>query len=299
VPQKKVFIVVAVNGGNQQDRDGARVPVTPEEIGLEARRCQEAGASVLHVHARDPITGEGTGDPAIFGEVIRAIRNETDILIQTTTGIGTKRNPTTGEVQWASHAERLQLLAIEPPQDLVTVAMGTWDFVHPAGNQPTARTYHNTPDFLRANIAAINKAGLPWEMEVAEIGFLHNALRLAEEGVFDPSAENFWIDYLLGYGGMPATARQLIAASEEGMRLFPQAPWEVNATGRDEFPMNVVGLGLGCDMVRVGFEDSLYMPDGSIAAHNHDQVRAMAEIARLMGREVGSVAEARGLLRMQ
>ena len=294
--RKKAFILVALNGGNQQDRDGAKIPVTPGEIAAEARLCREAGASILHVHARDPVTGEGTGDPAIFGAVIRAIRKETDILIQTTTGIGVKRDRVTGEMKWASHEERLQLLSIDPPQDLVTVAMGTWDFLHPAGNQPVARTYQNTPDFLRSNIAAINTRGLSWEMEIAEVGFLHNAMRIAEEGAFDPRAENFWLDYLLGYGAMPATARQLVFVSEEGKRLFPQAKWEVNATGQDEFPMNVVGLGLGCDIVRVGFEDSLFLPDGRIASHNHEQVRAMAEISRFMGREIGSVSEAKELL---
>jgi 3-keto-5-aminohexanoate cleavage enzyme len=293
---KKVIILVAVNGGSQQDHDGAHIPVTPAEIAEESERCQRAGAAIVHLHARDPLTEMGSGDPAIFGDIIRRVRARCDTLIQTTTGIGLKLDPLTGEQVWASHEERLGLLTIEPVQDLVTVPLGTWDFYHPAGAQPVARTYLNTPDFLRKNIGAILPKRLPWEMEIAEVGFLHNAIRLADEGVFDRHATDFWLDYLLGYGAMPANARQLAFIAEEGRRLFPQARWEVNATGADQFPMNIVGLALGCDIVRVGFEDNLQRPDGRVAAHNHELVAEMAELVLKMGCDVATAADARQML---
>jgi 3-keto-5-aminohexanoate cleavage enzyme len=293
---KKIIILVAVNGGSQQDRDGAHIPVTPTEIAEESRRCEAAGAAIVHLHARDPVTRLGTGDPTIFGDIIRQTRARSDILIQTTTGIGLKQDPVTGEVDWATHEERLGLLTIEPVQDLVTVPLGTWDFYHPAGAQPLARTYLNTPDFLRKNIAAILGKRVAWEMEIAEVGFLYNAVRLADEGVYDPKATNFWLDYLLGYGAMPANARQLVFIAEEGRRLFPHAKWEVNATGRDQFPMNIVGLGLDCDIVRVGFEDNLCLPNGNVAAHNHELVAEMAELTLKMGYGIATPAEARQIL---
>jgi len=186
---KPVVILVAVNGGSQQDRDGAHIPVTPVEIAEESARCRQAGASVVHLHARDPNTRLGTGDRTIFGEIIREVRARSDILIQTTTGIGLKHDPVTGKLDWASHEERLGLLDIEPVQDIVTVPLGTWDFYHPAGAQPEVRTYLNTPGFLRKNIGAILMKGVIWEMEIAEVGFLYNALRLAEQGVFDRTAK--------------------------------------------------------------------------------------------------------------
>jgi 3-keto-5-aminohexanoate cleavage enzyme len=293
---KKVIILVAVNGGTQQNRDGAHIPSTPIEIAEESQRCHAAGAAIVHLHARDPVTRLGSGDPAIFGEIIRQTRSRCGILIQTTTGIGLKQDPVTGELIWASHEERLGLLTIEPVQDLVTVPLGTWDFYHPAGAQPVARTYMNTPEFLRKNIAAILPKRVPWEMEIAEVGFLYNATRLADEGVFDRHASNFWLDYLLGYGAMPANARQLVFIADEGRRLFPQAKWEVNATGRDQFPLNIVGLSLGCDIVRVGFEDNLLLPNGRVAAHNHELVAEMAELVMKMGCEVATAAEARQIL---
>jgi 3-keto-5-aminohexanoate cleavage enzyme len=292
---KRVIILVAVNGG-QKEREDAWVPITPAEIGDESQRCRAQGAAVVHIHARDPATRAASADPNLFGQAIREIRARSDILIQTTTGIGLKYDPVTRQTVWASHEERLALLSIAPAQDLVTVPLGTWDFVHPAGSQPDARTYLNTPDFLRRNITAIRARKLPWEMEIAEVGFLYNALRLAEEGIFDRYGDGFWLDYLLGYGAMPASARQLAFIAEQGLRLFPQAKWEVNATGRDQFPMNIVGLALGCDIVRVGFEDNIHLPNGRVARHNHELVAEMAELVGKMGCEVATVADARHTL---
>src|SRR6478735_6915038 len=92
----KFIITVALNGGMQQDRDGAVIPKQPEEIGEAAARCWEAGASVVHVHARDP-EGKNSGDKAIYAKIIREIRARSPILIQTTNGIGVRRDPTTGQ----------------------------------------------------------------------------------------------------------------------------------------------------------------------------------------------------------
>jgi 3-keto-5-aminohexanoate cleavage enzyme len=296
---KKVIILVAVNGGNTFDTDGSHVPITPLEIAEETERCQKAGASIVHLHARDPVTRLGSADPAIYGDIIKKIRERCEILVQTTTGIGFKQDPVTKKDVWATHEERLGLLNVQPQQEIVTVPLGTWDFVPPLMDKPEARTYLNTPDFLRKNITTILKKKLTWEMEIAEVGFLHNALRLSEEGLFDRNDTSFWLDYLLGYGAMPANARQLNFIAEEGMRLFPQARWEVNATGHNQFPMNIVGLALGADIVRVGFEENIYMPDGRVAAHNHELVAEMANLVLKMGHQVASVADARQILRVK
>jgi len=150
--RKKLVILVAPTGGNAMDREGAHVPISPEEIADEALRCREAGASVVHIHARDPKTRQASGDPAIFSDIIRRIRGRCDMLIQTTTGIGI-----TGQEVRPGNDERLGLLSIEPKQDLATIPPGSWDIWRPGGStayKPDA-TYHNTPAFLRRNIAAI------------------------------------------------------------------------------------------------------------------------------------------------
>ena len=288
--KNKLVIIVAPTGGNAMDREGAQVPLSPSEIAAEALRCREAGAAVVHIHARDPVTRQASGDQAIFSDIIRRIRAQGDMLIQTTTGIGI-----TGAEVRPGHDERLGLLSIEPRQDLATIPPGSWDIWRPGGStayKPDA-TYHNTPAFLRRNIAAIVEKGLPWEMEIADTGFLNNALRLADEGIFDRNSTTFWLDYCMGFGAMPATARHLMFAQEEGRRLFPQAKWAVLATDRDQFPMNTLGMAMGCDIVRVGFEDNIYLPGGRPARHNHELVQATVQIAKALGRDVASVAEAR------
>jgi 3-keto-5-aminohexanoate cleavage enzyme len=103
------------------------IPKQPDEIGEAAARCWEAGAAMVHVHARGP-DGKNSGDPAIYAEIIRQIRARSPILIQTTNGIGVRRDPATGQFIWPSDSERLGLLAIEPQQDLFGIAGGSADF---------------------------------------------------------------------------------------------------------------------------------------------------------------------------
>jgi 3-keto-5-aminohexanoate cleavage enzyme len=293
VRDKKLIVLVAPTGGNAVDREGAHIPTTSEEIAEEALLCQRAGASVIHIHARDPKTKIATGDHAVFSDIIRRIRAKCDILIQTTTGIGFQPTDNPARLTRPSHEERLGLLSIDPPQDLVTVAMGSWDLCRPGGTYRENPTYQNPPDFLIKNITAIVARNIPWEMEIADTGFLNNAWRLAEEGVFDRHDTRFFLDYCLGFGAMPPTPRHLIFAQEEGRRLFPQAKWAVLATGRDQFPLNTVGVAMGCDIVRVGFEDNIYLPDGRPARRNHEIVEAMVRISHDVGREVATVDEAR------
>jgi 3-keto-5-aminohexanoate cleavage enzyme len=291
----KLIILVAPTG-NQKDRDGCHIPITPEEIGEEARRCREAGASVIHIHARDPVTKLATGDMTVFGRIIAKIKEQSDILVQTTTSLGLKLDPATKKWVWHTNEERMGLFNIQPPQDLVSCPLGSWEFIHPEGGQPNATTMVNSFEFLRRNIRSIVERGIPWEMEIAEVGFLHNAVRLAEEGVFDRRARTFWLDYIMGFGGMPATPRQLVFMMEEGKRLFPQAPWQVNATGRDQFPMNAMGAAMGCDIVRVGFEDNVILPTGKPARRNVEAVETMVRIATDIGREIATVEDAKAIL---
>lgn len=284
----KLVILVAPNGGNAVDREGARIPITPEEIAEEAALCREAGASVVHIHARNPKTKEATGDPAIFGDIIRRIRAKCDILIQTTGGIGIKHDQSR-----PSEEERLAILSIDPPQDLATIPLGSWDFGRPNMKPYNALTFPNPTSFIRKAIAAMLAKKIPFEMEIADTGFLANALRLAEEGVFDRNAGYFWLDYVIGFGAMPATARHLTFIQEEGRRCFPNAKWQVVATEKQQFPMCILAASMGCDIVRLGFEDNIYLPDGRPAQRNHQLVEAMVRIAKDLGREIATVEDAR------
>jgi 3-keto-5-aminohexanoate cleavage enzyme len=276
----------------QQDRQGAVIPKQPDEIGEAAARCYEAGAAMVHVHARDP-QGKNSGDRAIYSAIISEIRKRSPILIQTTNGIGVRRDPATGQFIWPTDAERLGLLDLKPQQDLFGIAAGSADFYNPEGGYPEETPYVNSPALLRSTIKAVYEKGSALEYEVVEASSLHRLLRYAQEGLFDRHRENIWLLHGGGFGATPPIARNILFAIDEGLRLFPQAIWGVTATGRDMFKVATLGLSLGCDLVRVGFEDGIHLPDGTVARDNSDMVRAAAGIAAIYGLKPATVAEAR------
>jgi 3-keto-5-aminohexanoate cleavage enzyme len=288
----KVIITVALNGGMQQDRDGAIVPKQPAEIGDAAARCHEAGAAMVHVHARGP-DGKNSGDKAIYSEIIKEIRARSPILIQTTNGIGVRRDPATGSFIWPSDTERLGLLELEPRQDLFGIAAGSADFWNPEGGYPEETPYVNSPELLKRTIRAVYDMGSALEYEVVEASSLHRLVRYAEEGLFDRTRKNMWLLHGGGFGATPAIPRNILFNIDEGLRLFPQAIVGVTATGREMFRIVTLGLAMGCDLVRVGFEDSIHLPDGSVARDNAEMVRAAVDIAALYGLKPATVDEAR------
>jgi 3-keto-5-aminohexanoate cleavage enzyme len=288
----KFIITVALNGGMQQDRDGAVIPKQPAELGEAAARCWEAGAALVHVHARDR-DGKNTGDTAVYAEIIAEIRKRSPILVQTTNGIGVRRDPNTGGFIWPTDAERLALLNIEPRPDLFGVAAGSADFYHPEGGYHRETPYVNSPEFLRQTIQAVYAMGSALEYEVVEASALHRLLRYADEGLFDRHRANIWLLHGGGYGAVPAITRNLLFNIDEGLRYFPQAICGVTSTGRDMFRMVALGLSMHCDLVRVGFEDGIHLPDGSVARHNHEMVRKAVEIGALFGMHPANVDETR------
>ena len=297
LPNNKVIITVAINGGMQQDREGAIIPKQPEEIGEAAARCHAAGAAMVHVHARDT-RGKNTGDRKVYEEIIRQIRARSPILIQTTNGIGVRRDPQTGQFIWPSDQERLGLLNLDPAQDLFGIAAGSADFYNPEGGYPEEVPYVNSPALLRQTISAVYAKGAALEYEIVEASSLHRLLRYANEGLFERDRDNLWLLHGGGFGATPAVARNVLFNIDEGQRLFPRAIWGVTGTGHDMFKLITLGLSLGCDLVRVGFEDGIHLPDSSVARDNSDMVRAAAQIAALYGMQAASVDEARARFRI-
>src|SRR5690606_22582891 len=169
----------------------------------------EAGAAIVHVHARDE-QKKNSGDVSIYADIIGRIRAASDILIQTTNGIGVRRDPASGEMIWPTDAERLALLTIDPKPDLYGIAAGSTDFWHPDGGYPTETPYVNSPDFLRKTLPHVYAQGSTVEYELVEINVVHRLSRLADEGVFDRNADNLWMLHGGGIGNTPATARSLV-----------------------------------------------------------------------------------------
>jgi len=134
-------------------------------------------------------------------------------------------------------------------------------------------------------------------MEIWDASYLNNALRLADEGAFSKDMR-VWLNFCFGEGDgyQPATARQLLYMSEEGKQRFPNAVWEVTLRGKHIFPLHAIAMSLGCNISRVGLEDHINLPNGEIAKNNIQIVESAVKIAKAIGREIATVAEAKEIM---
>jgi 3-keto-5-aminohexanoate cleavage enzyme len=303
---KKLIIQVAPFGSNTLHEKtpnlpnlGKRtpyLPITPEEVAEEAFRSYNAGATVCHIHARDPISMLATPDIKVWGEVVARIREKCPIIIEAGGGIGAWVDTTTWQIIAASDEQKLALLDIKPEPDMLTLNMGTFDM---SIGKYGFSTFSNTPPFQRKIIQGIKKMGWGMELEIWDISHLYNTLALCEEGIMDQN-EVFHIDYPLGVaGGQPATAKQLMYISEEGKKMFPNAKWQALGIGKDEFPMITMAMLLGADSVRVGLEDNIYISHGELAKSNAELVEKAVRIARELDFEIATVEEAREMLHLK
>lgn len=293
--QKEKLIILVAPTGETPSRDGGPyVPSTPEEIAEEAFRCYQAGASIVHVHARDVKTKLPTSDVRVFKEIFSRIREKCDMLIQATGAMSTMHDPVTNKWAPPSDEQRMALLDIDPRPDMTCVPTGSSNYFGPAGK---FTTIINAPDFLKKYFKAVNEKKFKNEIEIWDASYLYNALRLAEEGVFDKDMP-VWLNYCMGEGDgyQPATPRQLLYVSEEGKRLFPKAKWELTARGKSIFPLHAVAMSLGCNITRVGLEDHIYLPNGEIAKNNVQIVESAVRIAKDIGRDIATVDEAKEIM---
>jgi 3-keto-5-aminohexanoate cleavage enzyme len=292
---KPVVITAAVNGGYNMPQGITKVPLTPLEIAEEAVRCREAGASIVHFHARDE-EGITTGDVEIFQETITLIREHTDVLIQTTNGIGARKDKKTGEWIRPTDEQRLALLSLEPIPDLYGAAIGSTDFVHPFGGQPVDRPFPNNGDWMCKVIRHAHAQGSSVEFEVVHIPALHRLKKFADEGLFDPNADYLWFTHGGGIANTPGNPGYLIHTIEQQRLLFPNARIGVFGAGPHQFPLSAVGLAENCDLIRVGLEDNLMRANGEPAESNHQLVGELVELAKYFRRHPATPDEAREIL---
>jgi len=265
----EIILTAAIVGAEVTREHTPHLPITPEEIAAEARRCRDAGASVIHLHVREP-DGRPTQSRERFREAIEAIRAETDVIVQTSTG---------GAVGM-SVDERVQPLDCAP--EMATLNCGTINF----GDE----IFENSFPQMRAIAARIREAGIVPELELYEVGHLDNALALVKEGLL---AAPLHVQFVLGVrgaaGARPEVLRFLVS------QLPGDGSWGVAATGRHQLPMAELATELGGN-VRVGLEDNIYLDKGVLAEGSAPLVARAAFIARARGREPVSTARAREIL---
>lgn len=296
----KVIISCAVTGAVHTPSMSPHLPITPAEIAGQAIEAAEAGASVLHLHARDPETGRPTPDPAVFMEFLPRIKQSTDAVINITTGGG----------MGMSIDERLAA-ALHASPELCSLNMGSMNFgMFPmldkyktfkhgweAAYLESSRdwVFRNTFGDIEIILERLGKGhGTRFEFECYDIGHLYTLAHFFDRKLVEPP---LFVQSIFGIlGGMGADTENLIHAKRIADKLFgDQYRWSVMASGRYQIPFTTMAAINGAH-VRVGLEDSLYAGKGKLAVSNAEQVRLIRSIMEPLSLEIATPAEARQIL---
>jgi uncharacterized protein (DUF849 family) len=299
----KVIITCAVTGSIHTPTMSEHLPLTPSEVAEGAIGAAEAGASILHLHARDPKDGRPTPDPAVFMEFLPRIKQATNAVVNITTGGG----------HGMTAAERLAApLAARP--EMASFNMGSMNF----GLFPLLDRYkdfkyewerehlENSRDFIFRNtfkdMEFILKelgegCGTRFEFECYDVGHLYNLAHLVDRGLVKPP---MFVQTIFGIlGGIGADHENLMFMKSTADRLFGEDfYWSILAAGRHQMPFCTMGAIMGGN-VRVGMEDSLYLAKGKLTESNAAQVAKIRRILEDLSMEIATPDEAREMLQLK
>jgi uncharacterized protein (DUF849 family) len=290
-----VFITCAVTGSGETFGKHPQLPVTPEQIANAAIEAAQAGAAIAHIHVRDPRTGKGARDPALYREVVERIRaSGVDVVINLTAGMGGDIVFGSGEkplplrvegTDMVGPIERLVHVAELRPE-ICTIDCGTMNFL--AGDYVMT----NTPSMLRTMAARVRELGVRPELEVFDTGMLVFVKHLIDEGLLD---DPVMIQLCMGIPyGAPDDPLTLMAMVKQ---LPPGAVFSAFSLGRKQLPY-VAMAALAGGNVRVGLEDNLYLDRGRFAS-NDELVQRAVTILRAMNVRVLGPAEVREKLKLR
>lgn len=269
---EKLIITAALTGAEVTRENQPNLPLTPDEIADAAYECYLAGASIVHIHARDE-EGKPTQSYDIYKEIKDKIESKCNIIFQ----------PSTGGAVWHGPEERLQPVELRP--EMATLSAGTCNF---GGD-----VFMNSEEYIEKFAIKMKELGVKPEIEVFERGMIENAKKLVKKGLVDAPLH---FDFVLGVpGACPATPEDLLHM----LRFIPEgSTWTVAGVGRHELPLATMAILLG-GHVRVGFEDNVYYGKGQLAESNAQLVERIVRIAKELGREIATPDEAREILKIR
>ncbi|WP_421927563.1 3-keto-5-aminohexanoate cleavage protein [Neoaquamicrobium sediminum] len=299
----KVIISCAVTGGIHTPSMSDALPYTPDDIARQSIEAAEAGAAILHLHARDPETGRPTPDPAVFMQFLPRIKQATGAVVNITTGGGLGM----------SLEERLAA-PMQAAPEMCSLNMGSMNFgIFPMAAKERDWKFDwekpyilGTDDFIFRNtfrdIEYILKNlgerhGTRFEHECYDVGHLYNLAHFVDRGLVKPP---FFVQMIFGIlGGIGAAPENLIFMKETADKLFgDDYQWSVLAAGRHQMPIATQAALMGGN-VRVGLEDSLYIGRGKLAESNAEQVRKIRLIIEELGLDIATPEEARAALALK
>jgi 3-keto-5-aminohexanoate cleavage enzyme len=278
-----VIITAALTGVIATREQCPAIPYTPKEIAEEARRAAEAGAAIVHIHARTPEGGPEWG-VATFAEIFSEVRARTDVIV----------NFSTGAVGVAPEDRVAHIKELRP--EMAALNMGSMNYA--IYSEKKKAFYH---DHVFANpfkdiqffLETMNGAGVRPEMECFDAGHIANTRPLIDMGVLSPPYQFSLIMGVLG--GIPGTTRHLVNQVDS---LPPGSHWQVIGIGLNQWPLAAAAITLGGN-VRVGLEDNFYLAEGQMAKSNGDLVEKAARLVHELGRTAAGTAEARRLLGLE
>lgn len=296
---RKVIITCAVTGSIHTPSMSPHLPITPDEIADQAIAASEAGAAMLHLHARDPATGKPDQSPELFAQFLPRIKQHSDAIINITTGggLGMTLDQRLAPAKWAQ-------------PEVASMNMGSFNFniSGAAGKLETfkhdwEKPYLNmTQDFILSNtfsqiergLAELSAMGTRFEFECYDVGHLYNLAHFADRGLAKPP---FFVQSIFGIlGGIGADPDNLLHMRMIADRLFGDDYYlSVLAAGRHQMSFVTMSALLGGN-VRVGLEDSLYAGRGKLATSNAEQVAKIRRILEELSFEIATPDEARAMI---
>lgn len=300
--RRAVIITCAVTGSVHTPSLSPHLPYRPEDIAAQAVAAARAGASILHLHARDPADGRPSPAPELFRHIVEDIRRETDAVINITTGGGQGM-----DLNARSAAARL----LRP--ELASLNLGSMNFgIYPLAAREREWKFDWEKPFLEATrdfvfrntfadiqwlLTTLGANGTRFEFECYDVGHLYNLAHAVEQGWARPP---LFIQFVLGIlGGIGADVENLAFMKHTADRLFGDSyRFSVLGAGRHQMPLAAAALGMG-GHVRVGLEDSLALGPGELAPDNAAQVRHAADLVQALGGRAATPEEARGLLELR
>jgi 3-keto-5-aminohexanoate cleavage enzyme len=265
-----LIITVAPVGAELSPEQTPYLAVTPAQLGAVAAEVRAAGAALIHVHCRND-DGTNTHAVARFAAALAAIRAQSDLIVQFSTGGAIGMTP----------RERAAPLELQP--EMATLSCGTVNF----GDE----VFENSFPIMRGILAEMRRYGVVPELEIFDRGHISNALLLAKDGHLQLPQH---VDIVLGVpGALDASVENLV----ECVRALPAGcTWSVAGIGRMQLPLAVTAIAMG-GHVRVGLEDNIYYSKGRLAT-NAELVERVVRIAGELGRPIATPAEARRILRL-
>ena len=293
----------AVTGGAHTPTMSDALPVTPAEIADQGIAAVEAGAAILHLHARNPETGQPTGDPDIYAQFLGVIRQRTDAIVNITTG-GSATMPMIDRLAAATRfrPEMCSLnmgsinFAFFPAAKRIKTWKHAWEEAYVVNSDDYI--FRNTFRDIAHILQTLGDAGTRFEHECYDVGHLYNLAHFVDRGMVKPP---FFIQMIFGIlGGIGPDLENLMFMKATADRLFGRDSfqWSVLAAGRHQMPFLTQAALVG-GHVRVGLEDSLFIERGVPAVSNAQQVEKIVRILKEMGHEPATPAEARAMLALK